>query len=156
LNWSPIAYNRFIRLIRFIKYPFEVIEAEKKRIQQTLKARLQNLHREFNLRAGAADHDKVKQRLKTLDMIKQLTTAVEGAAGSEKEPEDPPQGHEHQLPMRERSMTSGAKSASESLNALSLLSLDKCSQRTTCQDDPTVLVAVRVAVEKIKLVCLHP
>jgi len=90
LNWSPIAYNRFIRLIRFIKYPFEVIEAEKRRIQQTLKARLQNLHREFNLRADAADHDKVKQRLKTLDMIKQLTAAVEGAAGLEKEPDDPP------------------------------------------------------------------
>jgi hypothetical protein len=62
------------------------------RIQQTLKARLQNLHQEFNLRAGVADHDKVKQRLKTLDMIKQLTAAVEGAAGSEKESDAVPEG----------------------------------------------------------------
>jgi len=89
-------------------------------------------------------------------MIKQLTAAVEGAAGLEKEPDDPPEGYEHQLPQRERSKTFGAKSASENLNALSLLSLDKCSQRTTCQDDPTILLAVRVTVEKIKLVCLHP
>ena len=153
MNWNPIAYNRFIRLIRFIKYPHEVIEAEKRRIQQTLKARLQNLHQEFNLRAGVADHEKVQQRLKTLDMIEQLSAAIEGATGSEKESDATSavsKGYESTAKQAQRSKTFGAKSASN------ILSLDKCSQRITCQDDPTILVAVRVKVEKIKLVCIHP
>lgn len=40
LNWHPIAYNRFIRFLRFVKYPYEVIEEETKKIKQTLKVRL--------------------------------------------------------------------------------------------------------------------
>ena len=37
-----------------------------------------------------------------------------------------------------------------------LLSFDKCVARSTCVEDPTIPVSVRVSVDKIKLVCIHP
>jgi hypothetical protein len=41
--WHPIVLNRLIRFIRFIKYPWKVMEESKIEIQQSLKLRLQNL-----------------------------------------------------------------------------------------------------------------
>jgi hypothetical protein len=37
-----------------------------------------------------------------------------------------------------------------------IFSLDKCQERTTCLDDPTVVMAVKITVKKIKIVCIHP
>lgn len=47
LNWQPIAYNRFIRFLRFATYPYGAIAAAKEEIQQTIKVRLQKLQEEF-------------------------------------------------------------------------------------------------------------
>jgi hypothetical protein len=38
----------------------------------------------------------------------------------------------------------------------SLLGFDKCAHRATCQDDTTNMMSVRMHVEKIKIVCIHP
>ena len=37
-----------------------------------------------------------------------------------------------------------------------IINLDKCAKRVTCLDDMTIMMAVKVQVEKIKIVCIHP
>ena len=37
-----------------------------------------------------------------------------------------------------------------------IFSFDKCAQRITCLDDITILMSVKMQVDKIKIVCIHP
>ena len=46
INWNPIPMNRFLRFIRFYKYPADVYRDEKLSIQQSFKSKLQNLMNE--------------------------------------------------------------------------------------------------------------
>ena len=46
INWNPIPMNRFLRFIRFYKYPADVYRDEKTSIQQSFKSKLQNLMNE--------------------------------------------------------------------------------------------------------------
>ena len=48
INWNPISMNRFLRFIRFYKYPEEVYRDKKLEIQQSFKTKLQNLITESN------------------------------------------------------------------------------------------------------------
>ena len=40
INWNPIPMNRFLRFIRFYKYPADVYRDEKISIQQSFKSKL--------------------------------------------------------------------------------------------------------------------
>jgi hypothetical protein len=39
---------------------------------------------------------------------------------------------------------------------IGIFSFDKCAQRITCLDDITILMSVKMQVDKIKIVCIHP
>jgi hypothetical protein len=49
----------------------------------------------------------------------------------------------------------GTKKSGRS-NLRLLEGLDRCEHRTTCQDDITNMMSVKLYVEKIKIVCIHP
>jgi len=37
-----------------------------------------------------------------------------------------------------------------------IFSLDKTKQRPTCQNDDTIMMSVKVSMQKMKFVCIHP
>ena len=50
---------------------------------------------------------------------------------------------------------SGEKEANRLTNE-QIISLDKFQRRVTCEDDKTKTVVVKILLEKLKLVCIHP
>jgi hypothetical protein len=37
-----------------------------------------------------------------------------------------------------------------------IFSFDKCISRKTCEDNKTVVMAVKMSIEKVKIICIHP
>lgn len=154
INWNPIPMNRFLRFIRFYKYPADVYRDEKISIQQSFKSKLQNLMQESRQQQRdplsnleGADPDRAQKRQRALQQMEQLQRIIRRDSRRVKV-------KPHESPQKVQRSNSVRVGKADDENKL--MQVDKIQKRHSCEDDTTIVVQIRVAVQRVKIVAIHP